>query len=301
MFVKMELIPMITGKTRVFFTIADPVEQVRAPEVFNTIFRQFSIDAVMVPLEVAAENLSATVHALFRSPSTEGIALSIPHKPAAAKIVDFCSAAAQTAGAVNAVRRTASGELEGDLFDGLGFVKSLERYAMPSQGKRVLLIGAGGAASAIATALGATGPSELAVFDPDMEKASRLTDSITSHYRVRTSVQTDNDPAGFDLVINASPLGLKPDDPLPVKVERLGASAQVCDILMKNQPTPFLRAAMERGIVAQPGFDMLILQTPLYLDFFGFPEAAAALRADDSAIRELLVPPELRELLQPVT
>ena len=95
------------------------------------------------------------------------------------------------------------------------------------------------------------------------------------------------------MIVNASPLGLKPTDPLPVDVARIADHAAVCDILMKNQPTPLLRAARSRGLVAEPGFDMLILQTPFYLDFFGYPELAESVRADDSYLRELLVPAEL--------
>ncbi|MBN3753700.1 shikimate dehydrogenase [Paraburkholderia sp. Tr-20389] len=280
----------ITGHTRVFYTIADPITQVRTPEVFNAVLPLCNIDAVMVPLHVGVEDLDIVVRSLFRSPTTGGIILSIPHKPAAAALVDHCSKAAATANAVNAIRRNASGQLEGELFDGLGFLKSLDRHGMKYRGQHILLIGAGGAASAIATALAVEEPARLALFDPDTSKAEQLAHSIETQYGVDTTVQSCNDPAGFDLVINASPLGLKPDDPLPVPVDRLEPSAQVCDILMKNQPTPLLRAAMARDIAVQPGFDMLILQTPFFFDFFGLTEAAALLRQDDSVVRNLLFP-----------
>jgi shikimate dehydrogenase len=137
------------------------------------------------------------------------------------------------------------------------------------------------------------------MFDPDMTKAEQLAHSIEAQYGVHTTVQGTNDPAGFDLVINASPLGLNSDDPLPVPPDRLDRSAQVCDILMKNQPTPLLRAAMARGNAVQPGFDMLILQTPLFFDFFGFPEAGNMLRHDDSVVRKLLFPDEVLAMMRP--
>ncbi|HDR9173095.1 TPA: shikimate dehydrogenase [Burkholderia vietnamiensis] len=289
---------MITGKTRVYYTIADPIAQVRTPEVFNALLPRFDIDAVMVPLQVAVKDLDTVVRSLFLSPSTAGIILSIPHKPGAAALVDRRSKAAATANAVNAIRRTASGELEGELFDGLGFVKSLDRYSMSYRGKRVLLIGAGGAASAISTALAAEAPAVLAFFDPEADKARQLAHSIASQYEVATSVQASSDPAGFDLVINASPLGLNPDDPLPLPADRLDPQAQVCDILMKNQPTPLLRASMERGLAVQPGFDMLILQTPFFFDFFGLPEIATMLREDDSVVRDLLFPEDVRKQMK---
>ena len=164
----------ITGTTRLFFCIADPIDQVRAPEVFNSIFARHGIDAAMVPLRVPAAQLEATLRALLESPTVGGVSLSIPHKAAATAIVDRPSAAARAANAVNAVRRNAAGELEGELFDGLGFMRSLDRAGIAYAGRRVLVIGAGGAASAVTTALAAAGVGEIALFDPDREKARQL-------------------------------------------------------------------------------------------------------------------------------
>ncbi|HXZ08261.1 MAG TPA: shikimate dehydrogenase, partial [Paraburkholderia sp.] len=142
----------ITGTTRVFYCIADPVDQVRAPEVFNAVFARHDIDAVMVPLRVSPAHLDATLRVLFESPSVGGVSLSIPHKAAAVASVDRCSPAAAAANAINAVRRNAAGELEGDLFDGIGFTRLLGRAGIAFAGRRVLMIGAGGAASAVSTA-----------------------------------------------------------------------------------------------------------------------------------------------------
>jgi shikimate dehydrogenase len=289
---------MTTGSTRVFFMVADPIDQVRTPEIFNKVLPLCGIDAVMVPLRVAPKDLVETVRALFRSPTTAGMVLSIPHKTDAAGLVDKRSKIAATANAVNAIRRNEDGTLEGALFDGIGFVNSLDRYRMPYEGKRILIIGAGGAGSAIATSLAPSAPAHIAVFDPDGEKARHVTDAIREHFGVSAQAVQSNDPAGFDLVINASPLGLKANDPLPLPVQSLEAGAQVCDILMKNQPTPLLQAAIKQGLKVQPGFDMLILQTPLFLEFFGLKEVADFLRADDSAVREMLFPEELLGLVQ---
>ena len=284
----------IFGSTRVFFTVADPIAQVRAPEVFNRVFEKFDIDAVMVPLHLVAGNFEKTVRALMSAPNVGGFSLSIPHKPTAAAMMDRCSDVARVAKAVNAIRADKQGALEGDLFDGAGLLSLLERYQLPYKGKQVLLIGAGGAASAIATTLARSGVAGISIYDPDQAKSRTLADLINAHFDVRASSVDSNGPEGFDLVINASPLGLKAHDPMPCDVARLDSSASVVDILMKNQPTPWLQAVKARGLPAQAGFDMLILQTPLYLDFFGYPEAAESLRRDDSTLRELLVPPELR-------
>ncbi len=291
---------MITGKTGVFFMVADPIDQVRTPEIFNQVFEQLGIDAVMVPLHVKAGHLTGTIRSVFESPTTRGMVLSIPHKTAAAQLVDHLTAGAQVANSVNAIRRNADGSLEGAQFDGIGFVESMDRYSMDYRDKSVLLIGAGGAASAICTALAEGGVSSLAIFDVDTVKAEALAQAIAQRYPIRTAVQVNNDPAGFDVVINASPMGLKDSDPLPVPAERIGEHTQVCDILMKNQPTPLLRAAMAKGNAVLPGFDMLILQSPLFLEFFGVKEAADQLRKDDTPARDLLFPHELRSMVKSI-
>ncbi|KLU26607.1 shikimate dehydrogenase [Caballeronia mineralivorans PML1(12)] len=284
----------ITGTTRVFYCIADPVDQVRAPEVFNEVFLRHEVDAVMVPLRVTAAHLAATLRNLLASPTVGGVSLSIPHKAAAAATVDRCSAAALAANAVNAVRRNTGGELEGDLFDGAGFIRSLDRAGLAYAGKRILMLGAGGAASAVATALAAAGVAELALFDPDLSKAQHLARVLRRDFGIAASDVPTNDPQGYDVIVNASPLGLKESDPLPVDVGAIREHAVVCDILMKNQPTPLLRAARARGLVAEPGFDMLIQQTPLYLEFFGYPELARAVRSDDAYLLDLITPAALR-------
>ena len=291
----------ITGTTRVFYCIADPIDQVRAPEVFNAVFARAGVDAVMVPLRVRADRLESTLRALLESPTVGGVSLSIPHKAAATTIVDRCSDIAAASGAVNAVRRDANGALEGDLFDGLGFTGLLQRAAIDYMGRRVLIIGAGGAASAVATALAAEGVSTLGLHDPDVEKSSQLAQRLRARFDIEAFAASSNDPSGFDLIVNASPLGLKDSDPLPVDVAAMPSHAAVCDILMKNQPTPLLRRARARGLVAAPGFDMLIRQTPHYLDFFGYPGLAEMVRQDDLFIRELLFPEGLLPTAMGVT
>ncbi|MEM5368392.1 shikimate dehydrogenase [Paraburkholderia azotifigens] len=288
---------MITGKTSVLFMVADPIEQVRTPEIFNKVFPLCDLDAVMVPLHVEPVNLESTIRSLFKSKTTRGMVLSIPHKTAAAGIVDRRSNGAITANAVNAIRRGDDGQLDGDLFDGTGFAKSMDRYSMQYRGKSVLLLGAGGAASAIAAALAEGEAARIAIYDIDEAKAQSVASSVAERYGIPSSAQKTNDPGGFEVVINATPLGLKADDPLPIAPERIERSAIVCDILMKNQPTPLLRAAMSRGNVVLPGFDMLILQSPQFLDFFGLHQAAEFLRRDDTIARDMLFPPELRDLV----
>jgi shikimate dehydrogenase len=286
----------ITGTTDTYLIIGDPVEQVRAPESFNAVFARFGIDAVLVPVQIAPTDLTAFVRAAFKAPNIKGMWVTIPHKVAVTEVLDRCSELGRAAGAVNAIRRNADGSLEGALFDGEGFVASLEHFGIGYAGRRVLIIGAGGASSAIGASLvcrGAQSVAELALFDPVPGRAQAVADRLAGHTGVRVRAVAGNDPTGFDLVINGSPLGLKAADPLPVDVARMAPHAALVDILMKNQPTPVVRAARTRGLVAQPGFEMMILQAHLYLEFMGFHAAAAAVQRDATFIREQIYPPEL--------
>jgi len=291
------LVPQITGNTAVYFVIGDPIAQVRAPEIFNRLFAVLSIDAVLVPLHVPANQLAATVPVLMGLPNVHGLWVTIPHKTPILQALTPCSDMARVAGAVNAVRRRADGTLEGELFDGLGFLGGLNHDGIACADKRVLILGAGGAAAAIATTL-ALHPTQasaaLALFDPTPGKSAALAARIAAASPVPVQVVSSNDPAGFDLVINATPLGLRADDPLPCDVAKMAPHAAFVDILMKNQPTPGLRAAMARGLKVQAGFEMLIQQTALYLDFLGHPQAAAHVRRDADFLRDAIYPAELR-------
>jgi len=280
-------VPPIQGNTRVFMILGDPVAQVRAPELFNSLFAEHGINAVLVPAEVAPADLAGFTQHTLKARNIDGLWLTIPHKAAMVPLLDHCDDVGRSAGAVNAARRNADGSLEGALFDGLGFAKSLDHFGINCAGRRVLILGAGGAGLAIAATLAQRAPAELALFDPQAGRATEVVERLQPATSTPLVVATGSDPAGFDVVINASPLGLKPTDPLPCDVNRLAPDAAVVDILMKNQPTPLLQACHARGIVAHPGFEMLVQQVPEYLEFFGYPALAAAVQANPARVRAL--------------
>lgn len=299
------LMPPITGTTDVYLILGDPVEQVQAPQVFNRIFARMGIDAVLVPARVAPSDLEAFVRAAFLAQNIKGMWVAIPHKAPMMDLLDSCSELGRVAGAVNGIRRNAHGKIEGGLFDGEGFVGALAHFNIDHRAKRVLIIGAGGGAAAIGASLamgrrpGAAGPAaDIAFYDPVPGKAqavaARIAQACLPSGSSAVRAVAGNDPAGYDLVINASPLGLEPSDPMPCDVSRMEPHAALVDILMKNQPTPVVRAARARGLVAQPGFEMLIQQAHLYLEFFGYHAAAAQVREDAAFLRELIVPAELQ-------
>jgi shikimate dehydrogenase len=281
----------ISGTTRVFLILGDPVAQVRAPETFNHLFRKHGVDAVLIPAQVAAEDLDGFSRHALKARNIDGLWLAIPHKTAILALLDRCDPLAKAAGAVNAARRNADGSLEGALFDGVGFVKALDQFGIPVLGRRVLVVGVGGGGVAIAASLASRGVAQLALYDSAAGRTQAVAARLAAEFGIEVVAAATSDPADFDLIVNATPLGLKASDPLPFDVARLDPNAAVIDILMKNQPTPLLRAVRSRGIAAHPGFEMLVQQVPEYLSFFGYGEIAQAVQADPSDVRALFAAP----------
>jgi len=277
----------ISGTTRVFLILGDPVAQVRAPEAFNHLFARHGVDAVLVPAHVPAAELDGFVSHVLKAHNIDGLWLAIPHKTAMVDLLDSCDRLGRSAGAVNAARRNADGSLEGALFDGVGFTKALDHFGIAIAGRRLLVVGVGGGGVAIATSLAARGAGRIALFDSTPGRTDAVAARLSVEFGVEVVSVATPDPAGFDVVVNATPLGLMAGDPLPFDVARLDADTAVVDILMKNQPTPLLRACHARGITAHPGFEMMVQQVPEYLSFFGFDDIARAVQADPAEVRAL--------------
>ncbi len=280
----------ITGRTQVFFIIGDPVAQVRAPEVYNHLFARLGIDAVVVPLRITAAALPGFIEHGLKAENVGGLWATIPHKAALFELLQPADPVARVAGAVNAVRRHADGRLEGALFDGIGFAKGLDHFGIEVQGRRVLVVGAGGGGHAVAAALAQRGPALLAVANRTRDRAEALVQRLRPLVGDAARVAASADPAGFELIVNCTSQGLKPEDPLPFDPARVDAGAAVVDIIMTREPTPLLRACRARGLRAEAGFEMLVQQVPEYLRFMGLPDAAAMLQADLSEVRALLHP-----------
>jgi shikimate dehydrogenase len=280
----------ITGTTRVFFILGDPVAQVRAPEVYNHLFREHGIDAVLVPLKLPAAALPGFLEHGLRAENVGGLWATIPHKAQLAALLDPADPVARIAGAVNAVRKLPDGRLDAALFDGIGFVKGLDHFGIDAKGARVLVVGAGGGGHAVAAAIAQRGPALLAVANRTRDRAAALVQRLKPLIGPAAKVADSADPSGFDLIVNCTSQGLKPDDPLPFDPARVDRGAAVVDIIMSKQPTPLLRQCRERGVRAEAGFEMLVQQVPEYLRFFGFDALAKTLQSDLGVVRSLLTP-----------
>jgi len=266
---------MITGRTRVIGHLGYPTEAFKAPMIYNPWFERQGIDAVVVPMGIKAEDYEALFPQLFRMTTLHGALVTMPHKVTTTRLVDELTTTAAIAGACNAVLKRADGTLLGDMFDGAGFVRGMERKGRTLPGARAMVVGAGGVGCAIAASMAAGGPAAIGLFDVNPASAEALAQRLRTHYPALEVQTGSNDPMGYDIVVNATPMGMNPGDPLPVAIERVAPGTFVGEVVMKEEFTPLLRAARDKGCPVQVGTDMLFEMIPAYLEFFGFGTATA--------------------------
>ncbi|MFZ9370842.1 MAG: shikimate dehydrogenase family protein [Limnohabitans sp.] len=267
---------MINGHTEIIAHIGYPTHSFKAPMIYNPFFEEKGINAIVVPMGCRTQEFSAFLPLVFRLSNIRGALITMPHKVSVVSLLDEVTPAVQVAGACNAVRLSPQGRLQGDMFDGEGFVRGLQNKGLVLRGCRALVVGAGGVGRAITASLAASGVGSLSLFDVDNASAQGLADRVREHYPT-VQVQTGaRDPAGHDLVVNATPLGMNEGDPLPFDVRRLSPDTFVGEVVMKRETTPLLAAAQALGCRVQVGTDMLYEQIPAYLEFFGLPTTTAA-------------------------
>jgi shikimate dehydrogenase len=266
---------MISGKTTIIAHVGYPTESFKAPLIYNPWFESRGIDAVVVPMGVKVEDYPAFFRTLVKLTNVRGALVTMPHKVTTVGLLDEASTAVKVAGSCNAVVVREGGKVAGDMFDGAGFARGLARKGFDVRGRSCLIAGAGGVGSAIAASLAADGVGRMALFDAHAAAADALAQRLREHYPAMQVTTGSNDPAGFDLVVNATPLGMKPGDPLPFDVARLSKDTFVGEVVMKQEVTPLLEAARRLGCRTQVGTDMLFEQIPAYLEFFGFGTTTA--------------------------
>jgi shikimate dehydrogenase len=262
---------MINGKTALIVHLGYPTHSFRAPMIYNPYFEREKIDAVVVPMGCKAEDYPAFLRLVFRLSNIRGALVTMPHKVVTVSLLDDASPAVRIAGACNAVRLGPDGRLQGDMFDGEGFVRGLRRKGVQLEGRRALVVGAGGVGSAIAASLAAAGIGTLALVDLRAGSATALAGRLRQHHPALEVLTGARDPAGFDVVVNATPMGMSEGDELPLDVSRIAPTTFVGEVVMKTEMTAFLRAAQARGCSVQVGSDMLFEQIPAYLEYFGLP------------------------------
>eukprot|EP01037_Dinobryon_pediforme_P005323 gene5323-5376_t len=261
---------MITGKTTLIAHLGYPTASFKAPMIYNPWFEAKGIDAVVVPMGVKPDDYAAFLKSLARLTNLRGALVTMPHKITTVALMDEVSVTGQIAGSCNAILLRPDGTLLGDMFDGAGFVRGVSRKGQDIAGRSVLVVGSGGVGSAIAASFAGAGATRLGLYDAHPPSAQALAGRLRAHYPKLDLVVGSNDPDGFDIVVNATPLGMNPGDPLPFDIDRVSATSFVGEVVMKEEHTPLLRQALAKGCRIQVGADMLFEQIPAYLEFFGF-------------------------------
>lgn len=259
----------ITGNTRLYGIVADPVAQVKTPQTMRKVFERRGTDGVLVPMHVSPAGLADVVQAIRGIKNFGGMVVTVPHKTSMVDLCDVVTPEARAVGAVNIVRREEDGTLAGDILDGKGFVEGLRQSGFKPEGLTVLLCGAGGAARAIAYALAQAGIGKLSIHNRTQAAAQQILQGIKTLYPAVETRLGSEDPAGFDLVVNATSLGMRAEDPMPLDASRLTATQIVAEIIMTPKLTPLLEQAQAKGCRIQYGLPMLECQIEMMADFMG--------------------------------
>jgi shikimate dehydrogenase len=280
------LLPRIVdGATRILGIVGDPVAQVRSPPLWSALFRYNRINAICVPFHVQPPEFADFIRGLRTAGNVLGLFVTIPHKVAAARNADGLTPRAKNVGAANLLRPLPDGGWEGDMIDGVGFVRALRADRQRVEGRKAIVVGAGGVGSAIAFALAEAGVASVAIADIDGDRAAALSRRIAELSGVPSSVSAAT-AEGFDLIVNASPMGMNAVDPLPVDLGGLTADAIVGDVVISRELTPILQKARARGCHVQPGAAMTDHQGAAMADFLGLRSGDWSVGAIRAALRE---------------
>lgn len=261
----------ISGRTRLLALIADPVRQARSPGMANALLEERGRhDAfVLVPLQVPAGALEAVVGGLRQIGNFAGALVSMPHKAAIVPLVDELTPEAALVGAVNVVRRAPDGRLHGTIMDGEGFVAGLRAAKHEVRATACLLVGAGGAASAVAFALARHGCASLAIVNRTASRAADLASRVGAAFPAMAVRLGDAPDARYDIAINATSLGMHIRDELPMSRDVVERAALVAECVVAPEMTALLALAASSGRAIHTGVPMLEAQMSLMLEFMG--------------------------------
>lgn len=264
---------MITGTTRLLPLIGHPVGQVRTPESFNLHFTRQGIDAVIFPIEIKPLAVSEFFLNLRNWNNSIGCSVTVPHKQRALEAIDHASERAKLTGAVNIIRREPDGTLWGDMTDGLAMVGAIKAAGHTVSGRCAVVAGAGGGAgAAIAHALCENGIDTLILIETDLARLGRIRETLDDAFPDVSFAESVTDPLGVDIIINATPMGMSPDDAAPFDLEPFSPNAVVADVVTKPVDTQLLVSARHRGMPTVSGLDMIAWQLPYQMQHLGYPD-----------------------------
>ncbi|MGZ0187915.1 MAG: shikimate dehydrogenase family protein [Alphaproteobacteria bacterium] len=260
----------ISGGTKLLPIIGRPIQQVKAPMVFNRFFEANDIDAVTFAVELTDDAADAFIQAMRGCTNTTGYIATIPHKQRSAAACDVLSDRGRFLGAVNLIRREPDGRLVGDMTDGVGCVTAMRSHGVDPKGKAAVVVGVGGAGSAIAHALADAGVLSLALLDMDQTRADKLAARLAAVFPNTGFTTTAPDMTTIDIAANASPVGMHDDPNLPISLDGIRPGSLVTDVVTMPEQTPWLRAAAAAGCITQTGIEMVQGQFEMMATHFGF-------------------------------
>ncbi len=256
----------LSGAARLYPIIGDPVKYAESPARLTANFESRGHNGLCIPMQVGEGDLNVVMTGLAALANVDGILVTMPHKSTAFAYCTTSSERARMLGVVSVLRRNSDSTWHGDMLDGLAFVKAQTDHGAHVGGARALLVGAGGVGSAIALALVEAGIRELVIHDTDQSRAATLADLLAGLGDTRV-IPGPADPTGFDLVFNATPMGMEAGDPLPVDPALLNRSMFVGDVIAGHGVTPFIKAAQDAGCKVATGVDMVAAVQDLMADF----------------------------------
>ncbi len=257
---------MLNGESRLYPLIGDPIIYARSPDWFSHHLGANGVNAVCIPMQVPDGNLDVVMAGLSATGNVDGVIVTMPHKTT---VIAHCASVSETSGivgVVSAMRRRPDGTWHGHTTDGDAFVKAMVDNGAVVPGARALLLGAGGAGSAIAVALLHARVGSLVIHDRDHDRVERLIERLGDLAGDRVSVGAA-DPTGFDLVCNATPMGMADDDPPPLRLDLLDGSMFVGDVIAGHDETALIGAARRAGCGTSDGDQMVVAVQDIMLDF----------------------------------
>lgn len=276
----------ISGKTRILGIFGDPVEHSLSPLMQNAALQQAGIDAVYVPFHVRPEQLGGAIAAL-KALGIWGVNVTIPHKEAVLSLLDQVDEQAQLIGAVNTIVNC-DGVLHGYNTDAGGFLDSLRSdLDFDPGGRRVLLLGAGGACRAALVALAEQGAAWLGVANRNLERAQKLLSDFSPHFPGTTFAnlplsegqELQTVVAEADLLVNTTSLGLYGED-VPLPWVFVPPSVRIYDMVYQRGGTPLYRRAQDQGLLVTDGLGMLAAQGERAFSLWTGQKAAPGLMKD---------------------
>ena len=248
------MLPALNGATRIHVTIGDPIAQVKSPAGITQGFASRGKDAIMIPLQVKPADIEDFFRLAKKLPNLDGIVITVPHKPVAFRHCDTTTERSRVLEVCNVMRRESDGRWTGDMTDGGGFVGCAQALRLRSERPSARCRSArAGLARRIALSLCMEGATRFAVsisIPSQARCADRAARAVTA---TRSRQPTRPIPTGFDLVVNATPAGMRDGDPLPVDVAKLDGKMFVADIITMPLLTPLLAAAQAKGCGTQNG------------------------------------------------